>query len=523
MLFSYGAAYMETANVRNLLKQGKALSSYYRATQMSEPYAVETKRAFFVDCTSLIGRQPVMQTRTGKRAYHERPDGTGRTTRTMADLRKLHPWWQGIQYASESEEERFASANSGKCPENACYSKEPMTVGTHVHESMGHYFGGRCFSSLYPKEAMQAREWEVVIPGRMIHQGLPWLGVRPDALVVDSEMNFLETYERMWMYNDRKKLTGEACQRGQPLVTCEFKTIVGKLDGQKRPGAILPDDVQLLKEAYASAGKGDVLREETTRIIKDKLLQNKWMTNCDGRANAPLPKFVGVKSQKHPFLLKMTKMMQRHHFDALKGHRCSSRLFSNLGYVPGGRAQDEEAVDVTEVVNPGRAFADVYEVGPGAANEKLFTVEWEEAPFVLNLRCDHFNQVMVQHCTARQMNDDVKCSFAVVIMANTAPVFKKVPVQIGIVYGYDVGVTAYGAQQFSKTLYNELGTALDKMEGDGDGSGLLLPPLDTDEDMTYMLRKGLLYSKPAQVTEDGSMEVELNDSKDDDDDNSLFI
>ena len=114
-----------------------------------------------------------------------------------------------------------------------------------------------------------------------------------------------------------------------------------------------------------------------------------------------------------------------------------------------------------EMVKPGRACMVVYSIEKGIKNKVLFRLQWEEAPLMLTLNCDHFNKVMCQHAIARYANEDVRSMYGLVLPGFRDPSsdFKDNPLQMGVFYAYDTGITRKGIDCFLDVICSEVGHA----------------------------------------------------------------
>ena len=129
--------------------------------------------------------------------------------------------------------------------------------------------------------------------------------------------------------------------------------------------------------------------------------------------------------------------------------------------VKSGHVADSEVVNRRTFVNPGKACCHVYAVGEDRMNAYLFTVEWDKAPLMLGINSDFFNQVMSQHTIARQLNDGVRSLFAMMLRSkrDTDTRFGRNPIQIAMVYVYDVGITDECVKRYEQRLIEECGYA----------------------------------------------------------------
>ena len=148
-----------------------------------------------------------------------------------------------------------------------------------------------------------------------------------------------------------------------------------------------------------------------------------------------------------------------------------------------GQVADSEVVDRRIFVNPGKACCHVYAVGEDRMNAYLFTVEWDKAPLMLGINSDFFNQVMSQHTIARQLNDGVRSLFAIMLRSkrdvNTR--FGRDPIQIAMVYVYDVGVTDECVRRYEQRLIEECGYASPSLRDELDALNCW-PPQVMDQD-----------------------------------------
>ena len=85
---------------------------------------------------------------------------------------------------------------------------------------------------------------------------------------------------------------------------------------------------------------------------------------------------------------------------------------------------------------------------------------------MLTLNCNHFNQVMAQHCVAKQYNEDVKSVFAVALRAHSKPL-DRAPIRVALLYAYDTGIQPDAVDRFSDVYSREIGLAAQSVDDSG--------------------------------------------------------
>ncbi len=154
--------------------------------------------------------------------------------------------------------------------------------------------------------------------------------------------------------------------------------------------------------------------------------------------------------------------------------------------------EEAEVVDWRTFVNPGKACCHVYAIGEHRMNAYLFTVEWDKAPLVLGINSNFFNQVMSQHTIARQLNDGVRSLFAVMLRSkrDVRTRFGRNPIQIAMVYVYDVGMTDECVKRYEQRLIEECGYASPSLRNELEALSCW-PPQDMDKNVVdAMLFRG---------------------------------
>jgi len=498
--------------VQALLKCGDVLQAYFIVTQTSQKLANETKTDFFLEIRKLIGA-------IGKDNLCDDMDGMELTLRTATwrkNLRLLIPWWTeptNLEGTVSSRHVHTTDYQDGTVSYASKFSYMPLEVGTYIHEAFGESIAAQC-AKMFGWNTL-----EYIVPGRMVHAGLPWIGVTPDAIcVVD---------ERAFHLVSNKLLTGEivsSTQRGAgaPWMTIEMKTIHGHM-GEKNEDenpTVREQEIDQLYGVYENDHDPDkqATKEAALKLLVKKLELAGWIPEnlyADDndymleKDEVKLKKTVNSKKRKTcAFFKRSTILYPTKQFKNLCVEDVGGEVYPNLAKLPSEtfHVADEPpkkkkkkkpaptwscVVPLKKMVTPGKACMVVYAIGETAVNEVLFHLSWEEAPFMLTLNCDHFNQVMGQHVTARQLNEQVKSVFAVAFRSYRSPstYFGTDPIQLAIVYAYDVGIQAEAVDAYSDVLSREIALAAQGIENSESLHAMLL------KDTSLVDRSKTLYRR----------------------------
>jgi len=508
--------------VQALLKCGDVLQAYFILTQTSQKLANDTKADFFLEIRKLIGA-------IGKNNLRNDMDGMEVTQRTgtwRKNLLLLVPWWMEPTNLEETVSRRCmltTDPEDGTVNQASKFSSFPLEIGTYIHEAFGESITAQC-AKMFGWNTL-----EYIVPGRIVHAGLPWIGVTPDAIcVVD---------ERAFHFISRKLLLGEIVSStergaGAPWMTIEMKTIHGQTmreNADENP-TVREQEIDQLYSVYENDYDPDkmVTKEAALKLLVKKLELAGWIPeNLYAEDNdyllekneVKLKKTANSKKRKTcAFFKKSTILYPTKQFKNLRVEDVGGEVYPNLAKLPSEtlRVTYEPpkkkrtcvwncVVPLKKMVTPGKACMIVYAIGKTVVNEMLFHLIWEEAPFMLTLNSDHFNQVMGQHATARQLNEQVKSVFAVTFRSHRSPStnFGTDPIQLAIVYAYDVGIQAEAVDAYSDVISREIALAAQGIENSESLYTMLLKNTSlADRSKTLYRRASVFQTLPEPSTDD---------------------
>jgi len=505
--------------IEALLKCDDVLQAYYVLTQTSQKVANETKADYFLESTKLVGT-------VGRNVVCHEMDGMEVTPRTAAwrkSLALLVPWWsRDDKYLEECITScrrtlSFGFQDDGRVCEAWKYSHKPTEAGTYIHKAFGDSISAQCAKMFGWDELIN------IIPGRMIHAGLPWIGVTPDAIAVVDDRALHEVSRRLFAGE-----TIPAVERGAgaPWMTLELKTIHGRASNNddEEDATIHEHEIDRLYGTYEH-DEEDATKEAALKFFVKKLElagwipENLYVDDSDYRLEKDiikLRKSQNTKTRKScEFFKKSTILYPTGQFKKLRVEEVGGEVYPNLARLSAStlRVTDEppkkksrawsQIVPLKEMVIPGKACMIVYKIGKKATNEILFRLDWAEAPLMLTLNSDHFNQVMGQHATARQVNEDVKSLFAVALRSHrsrSAP-FGKDPIQLAIVYAYDVGIQAAAVDAFSDVLSREIALATQGMNNSESVHAMLFSETSLESRREALYRRASVMEKLADPSD----------------------
>lgn len=433
-------------DVRARLQTGNVLGAYYTLTLRTMEIAVHTKPWLFVESTAVFGSAG----RGGPL-----PDNfgaiTSRTGCVVRALRKNYPWWKSISVPDEqttaemvldyacNDKDLVDALAGNKAPPDWLSALTPAGVGTRLHSDYGEQITCLAAKVMRPNDTLQA-----CIPGRLVHPNILSIGITPDGIAVENMDAFVAGI------NDVVESKLSPPHESAIQLTMELKTL-------HAPGAtVTEEEVRMIAV---------MTKEEALALFTRKLVNGSWLQDPDkplGKAARTNWKPARIGS----FFKRTLNMVDRPVFDDVVANvtRVSSKLLPNFAGFPQKTAGARETpvkgseweVDVAKLAMPGKAFMAAYD---STGRTKLWT--WEAAPLVLTYGCHHFTQVLTQKCTAAQYgNPDCLPVFTVGLKVDCARP------RMALVYGYDVGITAYGVRAFEKNVSTELICALKGMGGD---------------------------------------------------------
>jgi len=490
--------------VQALLKCGDVLQAYFILTQTSQIVANETN-VFFLKIRKLIGV-------IGKNNVCNDMNGMEVTQRTgtwRKNLAVLIPWWTEPTNLEKmlSPTHTFTSDHhDGTVNYASKFSSLPLEIGTYIHEAFGESITAQC------AKMFGWNRLEYIVPGRMVHAGLPWIGVTPDAICVVDKRAFHSISHKLFMGETVRAIERGA---GTPWMTIEIKTIHGHMrDDAEENSTVRELEIEHLYGVYENDRDPDkqATKEAALKLLVRKLELAGWIPeNLYAEDNdyllekneVKLKKTANSKKRKAcAFFKKSTILYPTKQFKKLCVEDVGGEVYPNLAKLPSDTLHitDEPpkkkrtwqcVVPLKNMVIPGKACMIVYAVGKTVVNEMLFHLTWEEAPFMLTLNSDHFNQIMSQHATARQFNEDVKSIFAVTFRShrNRSTKFGEDPIQLAIVYAYDVGILADAVDAYSDVVSREIALAAQGIENSESLHTMLL------KDTTLADRTKTLYRR----------------------------
>ena len=323
--------------VLNLLQQSKILEAYYIITQASIAAHVETKNALFVNVRNNIG---ILRCKAkGHQTMHDKRR-TERTSHFLALLLKIIPWWMSSENVDTCIENRTAltaalkSEHYGKVNPFILHDMHPKDVGSYIHDGLGTAFIAEC------ADLFGWRKLQHVIPGRMVHSGLPFFGVTPDGLsVVDIDAFHYITQK---FYNGEPVSEKERAA-GSPWMTMELKTVhvENKMhsDGTLHHATVHVTEMESLLEVYENDTDAYklVTKEKALALLVRKLEVAKWFP--EGSCAREGPSTCG-SVQKSPsrkqdaFFKKSTILYPTAKFKKLPDFKMGHAMYPNLTYMP---------------------------------------------------------------------------------------------------------------------------------------------------------------------------------------------
>lgn len=493
---------VKETEVQTLLDDGRIVHAYFLMTQTSQEVANETKKAFFLPVSKTVGK-------------------TGRDWTALAE--KTTEWWTVPENDDDDELKRrlrardnlrrvLESPNDGPIPTRTAafrFSASPRTVGTYLHEAYGATVAYEC-------GRMLGKAWETlehVVPGRMVHSRLPFMGVTPDAVSMIDEAAFHSLTQKLFSRDDRTEeqeeeaeeaaataTTARERESGAPRMTLEIKTIHG-------PSAVSESDVSEIWDVFRATEEEEKEEKEgdddtvdcprepaaaaaakaaALELLRDKLERGKWMPRNLRGDHARERHFVKRHRTKGSrqsgpacaFFQRTTRMYPREEFDRLKVEYVTGEIYPNFASRPRqqqkkktnaaataaaekntpGTEPTSARVELRKLTKPGKACMVLYDIRRGKKNGVLMRLNWDAAPLVLTLNCDYFNQVLGQRCVAKQYGRDVdlRSVFAVVLPSATAPD------RMALMYAYDTGITDYAMECYENVLIREIGSAMEE-------------------------------------------------------------
>lgn len=509
-------------HIHALLKCGNVLQSYFILTQTSQTVANETKQDFFLDLTKMIGV-------IGRNIACRDMDGMEVTQRTGAwrkSLALLVPWWTrpiDLKQQITSRRSQTTGAHDGTVKDAWKYSLLPTEAGTYIHEAFGESIAALC-ARMFGWDQLTH-----IVPGRMVHAGLPWIGVTPDAICVVDEGAFHEVSRRLFAGE-----TIRAVERGSgaPWMTVELKTIHGRT---QKSVSHVTDENATVQECEIDHLLGiyendrevtkDAAKEAALKLFVRKLEVAGWIPkNLYAENNDYKLENNVVKLQKSQntskrktcaFFKKSTVLYPTTQFEMLRVENAGGEVYPNLAKLASSTLNviDEppkkksrmyqQVVTIKEMVTPGKACMIVYRVGETAMNEVMFRLDWDKAPLMLTLNTNHFNQVMGQHAVARQLNEDVKSLYAVALTSHrrSSASFGKDPIQLAVVYAYDVGIQAAAVDAYSDVMCRELALAAQGISNSESLHAMLLRETSVEERRSMLYRRASTMDKLADPSD----------------------
>ena len=124
---------------------------------------------------------------------------------------------------------------------------------------------------------------------------------------------------------------------------------------------------------------------------------------------------------------------------------------------------------------------------------------------MLTMNCDFFNQVMMQHLMARQYNDGARALFAIALRSHRAKdeLFGHNPIQLAIVYVYDVGITNTAVTAFCERAISEIARTDKK---------LAFMKMHSPEEREEILYRRAMHERTFLVPEDDAWDGDDSDS-----------
>jgi len=516
--------------IQALLKCGDVLQAYFILTQTSQKLANETKTAFFLEITKLSGV-------IGKNSVCNDMDGMEITQRTGAwrkNLALLVPWWTepvGLKETLSSRCMFTTDHQDGTVIHEAKFSSLPLEVGTYIHEAFGESIAAQCV------KMFGWNKLEYIVPGRMVHAGLPWIGVTPDAICVVDKRAFHFVTQKLFMGETVRAIERGA---GAPWMTIEIKTIHGQ-NVEENP-TVREREIDQLYRIYDNDHDSDkrATKEAALKMLVKKLELAGWIPEklyADDndymleKNEAKLKKTANSTKRKTcAFFKKSTILYPTKQFKNLSVVDVGGEVYPNLAMLPSDilHVTDEppkkkctrhSVVPLKKMVTPGKACMMVYAVGKTVVNEILFRLIWEEAPFMLTLNSDHFNQVMGQHTMARQFNEDVKSVFAVALRSYRSPSteFGTDPIQLALVYAYDVGIQAEAVDAYSDVLSREIALAAQGLENSESLHTMLLKDTSLTDRTQTLYRRASVFETLAEPRDDVVLDAYRQAFNDDED------
>lgn len=507
--------------VQTLIQNNKVLEAYFMITQISQDIANETKNAFFLDMSKHVGvisANVPCYDMAGK-------DGTERTGKWRALLEKLIMWWTNPNNLQDRIDVRsnlldaLQTGKEGTVSETWRFSKLPMQSGTYIHEAYGEIIARGCAEMFGWHDVL-----EHIVPGRIVHHGIPWIGVTPDAISVVKEEGFHKLTRRLFR---GESVTDEERRVGIPWMTLEIKTLHGGVETGLEDATVEAHEIDALLSVFEN--DHDTTKESTKaealRLLTRKLELGKWMPKglCqngdDYRHETTAVKLNRTKSSKTKkacaFFQRGTRVYPTDVYEKLTVESVGPKVYPNLAKLPVIKLPDkvpppkkrkreteyQHVVDLKTLVRPGQACMVVYKVGGSEQNTRLFRLDWEKAPLMLTLNSDHFNQVMGQHMVARQYNEDVKSVFAIVLRSHgdSSIPFKEDPVQLAVMYAYDTGIQSNAVDSYSEVVAREIGFAAQGLNGNEDLHRLLVNS-ELKERQTVLYRRAARFNRLTEPT-----------------------
>lgn len=502
----------KAGQVKELLESDDVLQAYFLVTQVSQDIANESKKACFLEVSKNIGSINNRVPCTDMAGQ----EGTERTGKWRALLARMVAWWTNPNDLLDRIKmyptliASLQMSRDGTVSDNWRYSRCPTEVGSYIHEAYGEMLAYGC-AKMFGWE----KNLSHIVPGRMIHIGIPFVGVTPDAVSIVNQQAFHRLTRKLFR---GEAVTAKERAAGAPWMMFELKTLHGCLGVSDEEDSTVQDyEIDALYAQYQS--DDDVQKEKTKEaalaVLVRKLELGKWMpsglyaadddfkleTSCYKMERSRTTK----KQKSCTFFKRSTILYPTKQFEKLYAKRVGSKVYPNLAKLPTFKQKGDEpptkkvkerqhgyqqVVKLKEMVKPGKAYMEVYRIGCNYKNVKLFRLDWEKAPLMLTLNCVHFNQVMGQHAVGMQYNEDVKSVFGLALRAKRSPAtpFKTDPVQLAIVYAYDTGIQPLAIDNYGEVLVREIGLAA---QGVAESKHLCDLFIDSD----YASRKEMFYRR----------------------------
>ena len=266
-----------------MLEEDKVGGAYYVISQAHVDIAVLTKKFLFLPTSRLMNT-----VKGGSKiklcSLYEGKPVTVKTANMYGELIQLLPWWKMDQifdnfpeYHSHLVEnmprEIMMSLENPKAATRASSGNSKATeCGTYMHEIYGKEAMRVC-ASLFGEDD----DFDMVIPGRVVHPTINFCGVTPDGMLVRDESVFVNEVIDSVKDGKLDSLPAETLARGCPRMLMELKTIHETAKRQKCSVTVTDLDLITLVD-LATSDDTKKSKRLALALFTKKLLNADWMS-----------------------------------------------------------------------------------------------------------------------------------------------------------------------------------------------------------------------------------------------------